>query len=65
MNAIWSPDEKYVLVGSGTPPANGKPAGGKLSFLSKEGLKATQEIEMTSCVVRIQWHSKINQVGLL
>ncbi|PVG01931.1 transcription factor [Serendipita vermifera] len=62
MNAIWSPDEKYVVVGSGTPPKGGKAAGGKLSFLKREGLTVADEIEMTSCIVKILWHSKINQI---
>lgn len=62
MNAIWSPDEKYVVVGSGTPPANGRAAGGKLSFLKREGLTVADEMEMTSCVVKIVWHSKVNQI---
>lgn len=62
MNAIWSPDEKYVVVGSGTPPVNGRAAGGKLSFLKREGLTVVDEMEMTSCVVKVVWHSKINQV---
>jgi hypothetical protein len=65
MNAIWSPDEKYVVVGSGTPPANGRAAGGKLSFLKREGLTVADEMEMTSCVVKVVWHSKINQVRFL
>ncbi|KAG8805551.1 hypothetical protein FRC17_005456 [Serendipita sp. 399] len=63
MNAIWSPDEKYVVVGSGTPPsASGRPAGGKLTFLKREGLTVAEEVEMDSCVVKIVWHSKINQI---
>jgi WD repeat-containing protein 70 len=63
MNAIWSPDEKYVVVGSGTPPKNGKSAGGKLCFLKREGLTVADEVEMTSCIVKVLWHTKINQVN--
>jgi len=63
MNAIWSPDEKYVVLGSGTPPSNGRAAGGRLSFLKREGLTVVEEMEMTSCVVKVAWHSKINQVS--
>lgn len=62
MNAIWSPDEKHVVVGSGTPPVNGRAAGGRLLFLKREGLTVAEQIDMSSCVVRIVWHSKINQI---
>jgi hypothetical protein len=62
MNAIWSPDEKHVVVGSATPPANGNAAGGKLSFLKREGLTVADEVHTSSCVVKVVWHSKINQV---
>ncbi|KAG9057341.1 hypothetical protein FS842_007254 [Serendipita sp. 407] len=63
MNAIWSPDEKFVVVGAGTPPSgNGSPAGGKLMFLRREGLTVADEVQMNSCVVKVIWHSKINQI---
>lgn len=62
MTAIFSPDEKFVVAGAGTPPSGGKSAGGKLVFLKREGLTLADELEMPSCVVRVQWHSKINQV---
>lgn len=63
MNAIFSPDEKHVVVGSATPPTGGKAAGGKLSILRREGLTLVEEVPMSSCVVKVVWHSKINQVS--
>jgi hypothetical protein len=58
-NAIFSPDEKYVLTGSG---ATAKGRRGKLVFLKRDTFEVVQEMEMESTVVKVVWHSKINQV---
>ena len=58
-NAIFSPDEKHILVGSG---ATVKGHGGKLVFLKRDTFEVVKEIKMESTVVKVVWHSKINQV---
>ena len=58
-NAIFSPDEKFVLTGSG---ATIKGQRGKLIFLKRDTLEVEQEIDMDNTVVKVVWHSKINQV---
>ncbi|KZW01930.1 transcription factor [Exidia glandulosa HHB12029] len=62
-NAILSPDEKYIVTGSG---ATLKGGAGKLHFLKRDTLEVVQELEMLTSVVKVYWHSKINQlvVGL-
>jgi len=59
-NAIFSPDDKYVITGSG---AQSKGGSGKLVILKKEGLSVVKELEMESTPVKVVWHSKINQVS--
>lgn len=58
-NAIFSPDEKYILTGSGAPA---KGQHGKLVFLKRDTFEPTHELEMSSTVVKVVWHTKINQV---
>lgn len=58
-NAILSPDEKYVVTGSG---ATTKGGAGKIHFLKRDTLEVVQELEMVTSVVKVHWHSKINQV---
>lgn len=59
-NAIFSPDDKYVVTGVGTS-ARGGP--GKLMFMSKDSLEVVQELVVESTPVKVVWHSKINQVS--
>lgn len=59
-NGIFSPDEKYILTGSGATVKGGK---GKLLFLNREGLEVVKELEMDSSPVKVLWHPKINQVS--
>ncbi|KAF8587351.1 transcription factor [Ramaria rubella] len=58
-NAIFSPDEKYILTGSG---ATIKGQRGKLVFLKRDTFEVVQEMDMESTVVKVAWHSKINQI---
>lgn len=58
-NAIFSPDEKFILTGIGTPTRGAK---GKLVILNRDGLEIVQEIGMDSTPVTMMWHPKINQV---
>jgi len=59
-NAIFSPDDKYVVTGVG---ATSKGGHGKLLFMSKDSLEVVQELVVDSSPVKVVWHSKINQVG--
>ncbi|TDL28564.1 WD40 repeat-like protein [Rickenella mellea] len=58
-NASWSPDEKFVLTGSGSTLKGGK---GKLLLLRRGDLEVEKELEMESTPVRVVWHPKINQI---
>lgn len=59
-NAIFSPDDKYVVTGIG---ATSKGGHGKLLFMSKDSLEVVQELVVDSSPVKVVWHSKINQVS--
>lgn len=59
-NAIFSPDDKYVVTGVGTS-ARGGP--GKLVFMNKDSLEVAKELVVDSSPVKVVWHSKINQVS--
>jgi len=54
-----SPDEKYVVTGSGATVKGGR---GKLHFFKRDTLELVQELEMATSVVKVYWHSKINQI---
>jgi hypothetical protein len=58
-NAIFSPDEKYVLTGTA---ASVRGQRGRLVFLKRDTLEVVRELGMESSVVKVAWHSKINQV---
>ncbi|KAG6891420.1 hypothetical protein C0992_007199 [Termitomyces sp. T32_za158] len=58
-NAMFSPDDKYVITGSG---ATAKAGRGKLMFLEKKTLEVVKSLEVESTPVRVYWHSKINQI---
>ncbi|KAK7058254.1 hypothetical protein VNI00_001885 [Paramarasmius palmivorus] len=58
-NAVFSPDEKYIVTGAGATQKGGK---GRLMFLSRENLESVKELEVDSTPVRVFWHSKINQI---
>ncbi|EIW86511.1 WD40 repeat-like protein [Coniophora puteana RWD-64-598 SS2] len=58
-NAIFSPDEKYILTGCGSIT---KGARGKLMFLKRDTLEVAKEVDMDATPVKVLWHSKINQI---
>jgi len=59
-NAIFSPDDKYVVTGVG---ASSKGGHGRLLFMSKDSLEIVNELVVDSSPVKVVWHSKINQVS--
>jgi hypothetical protein len=58
-NAVFSPDDKYVVTGAG---ASAKGGAGRLSFLKKDTLEEVKSLIVDAAPVRVAWHSKINQV---
>ncbi|TFY74140.1 hypothetical protein EWM64_g9872 [Hericium alpestre] len=58
-NAIFSPDNKYIVTGAGASTKGGK---GRLLFLRREDLGVEKELEVDSTPVVVQWHPKINQI---
>ncbi|KAG7099448.1 hypothetical protein E1B28_001299 [Marasmius oreades] len=58
-NAVFSPDERFIVTGAGSAAKGGK---GRLIFLKKDSLETTKELEVNSTPVRVVWHSKINQI---
>lgn len=59
-NAVFSPDDKYVITGAAATSKGGK---GKLMVLNKLNLEeVVRELEVDSTPVKVLWHSKINQV---
>ncbi|CCM02207.1 uncharacterized protein FIBRA_04287 [Fibroporia radiculosa] len=58
-NAIFSPDDKFVVTGSG---ASSKGEKGRLVFLRKDNLESVKELEVETTPVKVCWHSKINQI---
>lgn len=58
-NAVFSPDDKYIITGSGATSKAGK---GNVMFLEKKTLEVVKSLEVDSTPVRVFWHSKINQV---
>ena len=59
-NAIFSPDDKYVVTGIGATSKDGR---GKLLFMSKDSLEVVKELVVDSSPVKVVWHPKINQVS--
>lgn len=58
-NAVFSPDDKYVLTGAGATIKGGQ---GRLVILAKEGLEEVKSLAVDTTPVKVAWHSKINQV---
>jgi len=59
-NAIFSPDDKYVISGAAATSKGGK---GKLMVLNKGDLsEVVRELVVDSTPVKVLWHSKINQI---
>lgn len=61
-NAVFSPDEKYVLTGSGAISKGGR---GKVLILKRDGLETETEIGVDSTPVKVLWHPKINQASVI
>lgn len=59
-NAIFSPDEKYILTGTGIAEKGMK---GQLLILRRDDLEKVAGVELDSTVVKVLWHSRINQVS--
>jgi WD repeat-containing protein 70 len=59
-NAIFSPDERYILTGTSMTEKGRK---GQLLFLKREDLEKVASVELDSAVVKVLWHSRINQVS--
>lgn len=58
-NAIFSPDNKYVVTGAGATMKGGK---GHLLFMKKDTFETVKDLEVNTTPVKVFWHSKINQV---
>ncbi|KZT06383.1 transcription factor [Laetiporus sulphureus 93-53] len=58
-NAIFSPDDKYVVTGAAATSKGGK---GRLMFLRRDNLESVKELEVGTTPVKVFWHSKINQI---
>jgi WD repeat-containing protein 70 len=58
-NAIFSPNDKYVVTSQGAETKGGK---GRIMILNKTDLEVVKQLEVDSTPVKVIWHSKINQV---
>ena len=58
-NAVFSPDEKYVITGAGSAAKGGL---GRLVVMEKSGLEIVKDLSLDTTPVKVVWHSKINQV---
>lgn len=58
-NAIFSPDNKHIVTGSGGSEKGGH---GALLFLGRQNLEVVKELDVGATPVVVQWHPKINQV---
>lgn len=57
-NAMFSPDDKYVITGAAATTKGGK---GHLLFMEKDTLDVVKTLDVDSTPVKVFWHSKINQ----
>ncbi|EKC97604.1 transcription factor [Trichosporon asahii var. asahii CBS 8904] len=61
-NVSFSPDGKYVLVGTAIDPRD-ETAVGEVLFLSSEDLKVVRRVPIAKAsVIKVLWHSRINQL---
>ncbi|TFK41387.1 transcription factor [Crucibulum laeve] len=58
-NAMFSPDDKYIITGAGATVKGGQ---GKLMLLHKDGLEVAKALAVDATPVKVFWHSKINQI---
>ncbi|KAG8931725.1 hypothetical protein FRC01_000927 [Tulasnella sp. 417] len=63
-NAVFSPDEKYIITGSAAGRTESGMGRGGLVFLRKDGLDVEKSLDFApgESVVRVVWHPKINQI---
>jgi len=57
-NAVFSPDDKFVITGAGATTKGGQ---GRLMFLKKDTLEEVKSLAVDATPVKVAWHSKINQ----
>ncbi|KAI9512648.1 WD40-repeat-containing domain protein [Russula earlei] len=58
-NAIFSPDNKYVVTGAGGSETGGH---GALLFMNRQNLEEVKQLDVGATPVVVQWHPKINQI---
>ncbi|KAF9480451.1 transcription factor [Pholiota conissans] len=58
-NAVFSPDDKYVITGAGSTTKGGQ---GRLVIMKKDGLEEVKSLAVDTTPVKVAWHSKINQI---
>lgn len=61
-NAVFSPDDKYVITGASATAKGGQ---GRLVILKKDGLEEVKSLAVDATPVKVAWHTKINQVTYL
>jgi hypothetical protein len=59
-NAVFSPDDKYVVTGAA---ASEKGGAGRMVFLKKDTLEEVKSLVVDATPVKVTWHPKINQVS--
>ena len=71
-NAVFSPDERYIITGVGADTKGGR---GKVLFLKRDsfgdekakevkGMDVARTMETQTTPIKVCWHSKINQVSV-
>lgn len=58
-NAVFSPDDKYVVTGAA---ASEKGGAGRMVFLKKDTLEEVKSLVVDATPVKVTWHPKINQI---
>ena len=58
-NAVFSPDNKYIVTGAGGSEKGGH---GALLLMKRENLEVVKQLDVGATPVVVQWHPKINQV---
>ncbi|KAG8989624.1 hypothetical protein FRB90_002156 [Tulasnella sp. 427] len=66
-NAVFSPDEKFIITGAAAGRTEGGMGKGGLVFLRKDGLDIEKSVDFApgESVVRVAWHPKINQACVI
>ncbi|KAK2462082.1 hypothetical protein APHAL10511_006545 [Amanita phalloides] len=61
-NAVFSPDDKYIVTGASSSSTSSKGRAGRLLFMRKNDLDVVKELEVDATPVKVVWHPKINQI---